>query len=126
MATLLNEFYPKTNKGRAIYIKEIYCSKCRNQIYKAGVIWSNEENKAIAKAIKCCHCGRVRRIDYDQFTYTEIPYNKNVCHVKHKACEHATSYGVCLLSNAYDCQPIDTTAEEIEMRLRYANEDDSE
>ena len=50
MATLLNEFYPKTNKGRAIYIKEIYCSKCRNQIYKAGVIWSNEENKEIAKA----------------------------------------------------------------------------
>lgn len=33
----------------------------------------------------------------------------NRCCVKHKECEHANSYGVCMLSNLYDCKPIDNT-----------------
>jgi hypothetical protein len=30
----------------------------------------------------------------------------NKCCVKKIECEHATSYGVCKLSSAYDCKPI--------------------
>lgn len=33
----------------------------------------------------------------------------NKCCVKKKECEHATNYGVCKLSSAYDCKPADLT-----------------
>ena len=33
----------------------------------------------------------------------------NKCCVKNKECEHANTYGVCKLSNLYDCKPIDNT-----------------
>ena len=31
------------------------------------------------------------------------------CCVKKIECKHATSYGVCKLSNLYDCKPADDT-----------------
>jgi hypothetical protein len=31
----------------------------------------------------------------------------NKCCVKNKECEHANSFGVCRLSSAYDCKPVD-------------------
>lgn len=33
----------------------------------------------------------------------------NKCCVKHKECEYANTYGVCMLSNLYDCNPVDQT-----------------
>lgn len=30
----------------------------------------------------------------------------NKCCVKNKECEHANSFGVCKLSSAYDCKPV--------------------
>ena len=33
----------------------------------------------------------------------------NKCCVHNKECEHANSYGVCMLSSFYDCKPADQT-----------------
>ena len=33
----------------------------------------------------------------------------NKCCVKNKECEHANVFGVCKLSNLYDCKPVDNT-----------------
>lgn len=48
----------------------------------------------------------------------------NKCCVKNKECEHANSYGVCRLSNLYDCKPADDT-EYIDWKKKLLEEEEN-